>query len=120
MILLLPVDSSHTYKSFTVTLEKREYKFRFQWDDRLQTWYCSYGLPNRWFQQGVKLSVDKPMFTTVVDEDRLKTGFLYCKDISKQGIEPGLTDLGDRVIIMYITWDLLGDFTTDEESYSVV
>lgn len=51
----------------------------------------------------VKLVVDWPLWR--VRADRTPPGFLIAFDTSGEGIDPGLDDLGVRVVIDYITAD---------------
>lgn len=82
-------------------LDGREYLLRFLWNMREAKWYLSIadqtGSP---IVDGIKVVADFPLTRRIVDE-RCFPGSLIAMDTSEKGLDPGLTELGDRVVLVY-------------------
>lgn len=101
----LPINSTLPDFTFEVDLDGATYGFRFRWNVRAQAWFMS-------------LSDDggNPLLT----EQRVVVGFplgkrgrnaslppgtLWALDTSGLDEDPGLTDLGTRVLVLYFAAD---------------
>lgn len=87
--------------SFRTSLFGVQYRFRFYFNDRAQTW-------NFDLADGAGVDVANGMLCGVnysllsrVSDDRRPRGFLYAIDTSGQNIDPGINDLGGRVRLVY-------------------
>jgi hypothetical protein len=85
-----------------VTLSGREYILRLQWNVREERWTLSIAdqsdVP---ILDGAVLVADWPLLRTVVDKRR-PPGEIIAWDTTNMGRDPGLGDLGTRVLLAYI------------------
>lgn len=92
--------SSYTQRTI---LDGREYLLTFQWNQREEKWYLSIadqdGDP---LGQGIKVVANFPLNRALTDI-RSPPGILYAMDRTGQGCDPLLRELGDRVLLIYIT-----------------
>lgn len=90
------------FSSQLTTLSGRDYLLTFAWNLRESAWYLDIA-----DQDGVvlaaslKLTVDYPLLKRATDP-RLPAGTLMPLDTSGAGIDPGLDDLGTRVLLSYL------------------
>ncbi len=98
------ISTSTTLSSYTqrTVLDGREYGFRFQWNQRAAKWYMDLadaaGAP---IVFGVKVVADFPLLRRLTDS-RTPPGELFAMDRSRAGQDPGLSDFGTRVQLIYI------------------
>ncbi len=106
--MILKIDTSlvDLYYEQTTQLDGIEYLMRFIWVDREGCWYLGiYDQNNNPIAVGIRLVVTWSLLRRFVDP-RLPTGALLCVDLTGMNqdiVEP--TDLGTRVILVYITAD---------------
>ena len=103
MSVIIPLASDSDHFSFTVELDEVTYGFEFLWNYREGAWYFSMNdaagtllLANR------KAVVAFPIVSRFKRE-ALPAGTLLFQDTSRQFLDPGLTDLGNRVQLIYFS-----------------
>ncbi len=105
--LVLDTDPSSLNYTETVQLDGFEYLFSFAWSSRESCWYISIGDQNGGpIAQGIRLVVSWPLLRRFKFNPQIPTGMLVCVDMSGQNVDIEVpTDLGTRVLLMYITAD---------------
>lgn len=86
-----------------VTLDGREYLFRFDWNGRENRWYFSIGTvqPEAWLARGIKIVAEFPL-TRRFTSEAMPPGSIIAHDFSNQkGEPPAFQDLGRRVRLFY-------------------
>lgn len=95
------------YKSNFSTLTQLEgtnYKFYFRWNDRIARWFFKIeDSVGDEIMGWTKIVADYPL-TSLVTADRIFPGNLFALDTTGEGRDPGLRDLGSRVVLYYI-WE---------------
>ena len=80
----------------------REYTLGFRWNARAMAWYLDIGdqdgLP---IVSGVRLVCGIPLAREVVGDSRMWPGTLMCVSTTQDGTDPGISDLGTRVVLIY-------------------
>ena len=84
-------------------IDGREYLLRFLWNDRASAWYLDIndqdGNP---IVNGVRLVCGViPLAREVVGDSRMWSGDLYCYPTTQDDSDPGIGDLGNRVLLVY-------------------
>ena len=101
-IRIIPTDPELSTYSQRVTLDGREYQVTLQWNQREAKWYVSLadadGAP---IVDGVKVVANFPLLRTLTDR-RAPPGEMFAMDRSGAGVDPGLRDLGRRVLLVYV------------------
>ena len=88
-----------------VPLEGETYTFVFRWNDRCSRWFLTIrNAAGADLITGKKLVADVPFHPHEVNEE-LPPGSIWTLDLSGEGTDPGLRDLGDRVVLMYVEED---------------
>ena len=80
-----------------VTLEGQEYELTFRWNFREECWEMS--ITDIVDGLAVRVNVDLLEFVPVVGKP---PGKFIATDTSNAGLDPGLTDLGGRVVLGYV------------------
>lgn len=103
----VPTSASRTvadYRQSTI-IDGREYLLRFYWNQRIGAWHLDVsdqdGDP---IVHGLRLVLGADLFRNVVDS-RLPPGHLFLLDRSGTGLMPDINELGERVLLIYITDD---------------
>lgn len=98
----IPVSLDIPLYTERVTLDGKEYLFRFDWNGREGRWYLDIGdIDENWIVTGIKIIANWPLLRRLVDP-RKPPGDLLAVDYSALGGEPpALTDLGRRVKLIY-------------------
>lgn len=87
--------------SFGLELEGRSYGFEFYWNDRAAAWFFHLSDDNGDpILSGRRVSVGIPLLWRFADA-RLPPGELTAIDTAGAGVDPGLSDLGARVKLLY-------------------
>lgn len=101
MVIELPLRNDLVRFDFVITLDGVAYKFLFSWNSRQEGWFVSLFLEDDtpvW--SGVRLVVN--WFLAQRMRSALRPpGLLMAFDQAEQGQDPGLTDLGARVRLLY-------------------
>ncbi len=102
-MVILPTrfDGTSRY-SFECDLDDVTFQFVFEWNDRDSGWYMSIADVNGVaLLSGRRVVLGYPL-TNIYTDRRLPAGTLVAVDTTGSDEEPGLQDLGDRVILMYV------------------
>lgn len=84
-----------------IDLDDVIYTLLFQWNHRGQSWFLSISkLDGTPVVSGVRVVADTPLLRYCSHPDKPK-GELVALDTSGAGQDPGLTDFGSRVLLMY-------------------
>lgn len=84
-----------------VELDGRVYTLRFAWNTRDESWVMSVLHPDgTGLAMGRKIVLGIPLLQGEIDS-RLPPGLLMATDTTNQGLEPGRSDLGRRVVLAY-------------------
>lgn len=106
MAVIVPFDSVDTDYSFRTLISDVELTFDVNWNDRDQAWYFSVadgdGDP---IVSGVKICLGLDLLANVRDRTSLPSGSLVALDTAQGQTRPGKTDLGDRVLLVFLTPD---------------
>lgn len=95
-------DATQPWYKQNTKLGAREYILEFQWNQRNGRWYLSmYDQDESPIFHGKPLALGCDLLFGLTDE-RLPAGQLFVRDTSGQGLEAGLTDLGDRVVLYFM------------------
>lgn len=107
MLVINTESSSAFFEQFT-QLDGIEYLLRFKWSDREGCWYLGiYSQNGDPIAVGVRLVVSWPLLRRFRDP-RTPPGILVCVDTSERGQDIiAATDLGSRVLLMYVPADEL-------------
>lgn len=103
MAVTLPVLLDVPFFSIECQLDGTLYSFTFRWNDRLSQW--SFDLADAEddpIVSGIAVVVDFPLMRRSVDA-RMPPGALFAVDTTGEGADPGETDLGRRVQLVYFT-----------------
>jgi hypothetical protein len=98
--VVIPTSSSLDHYSQQVTLDGVTYILEFAWNRRAERWFMSISDGEGPIATGMKVVADRPLLT-YVSNTRRPPGELMALDTSGGEIDPGLHDLGDRVLLMY-------------------
>jgi hypothetical protein len=101
---ILPTLTDGTpYYEFSVPLDGVTFLFEFIWNDRQACWFYNLkAADDTPLLMGRKVVLDLPMITRFKSLS-LPAGDLVARDTTGAQIPPSLTDLGDRVILYYVT-----------------
>lgn len=86
---------------FQITLEDTSFFFDFEWNERGQFWSMSISdQDEQLLIAGVRLVAGISLIDKYIVSGRPK-GHLMCVDTSGKNIDPSISDLGSRVLLMY-------------------
>jgi hypothetical protein len=88
-----------------VPLEGETYTFLFRWNARASRWFLTIrDDAGADLITGKKIVADVPFHPHETNEN-LPPGQIRILDVSGEGADPGLRDLGKRVVLMYVDED---------------
>lgn len=100
----LPCDSSVTDYVFQCDLDAVTYGFRFRWNERLAAWFMDIlDVSANPLVTNLRVTVGYPLASRAQYNTALPPGLLIATDTSGADIDPGLTELGTRVQILYFS-----------------
>lgn len=103
MSVVIPLSSDTDHFSFTVELDGTTYGFEWLWSYRDSAWYFSIDDANgNRLLSHRKAVVSFPLLSRF-QIAALPKGTLMLQDTSRQLADPGLTDLGNRVLLVYFS-----------------
>jgi len=106
-ILRLPIDASFPNYRVTITLESVPYIFDVRWNQRDLAWYFDISdITEVPIKNGIKIVLGKDLGGPCADP-RWPKGFFLAEDLSNQGKDATIDDLGSRVVVDYFTSDEL-------------
>jgi hypothetical protein len=98
---ILPIQRGSNRFQFEIDLDSRTVVFRFEWNDRLDSWFFDLlNIDQTPILSGVSVVVGIPLWNRFRDP-RIPPGSIEAIDTSGAGIDPAFEDLGDRVVILY-------------------
>jgi hypothetical protein len=107
MPVIIPTRTDLASYAFSIELEAVVYRFRFQFNERDQSWFFDLltedGVPIR---QGLKVVTNFPLLLRIAS-DQAPPGQLYAIDTTGEDLRAGLEDLGDQVQLVYFSEDEL-------------
>jgi hypothetical protein len=84
-----------------VELDSVMFELTLTWNTREEVWMLSIAdADGVALASGVKVVVDYPLFRSVSNAD-MPAGTMMALDTSGAGLDPGLNELGERVLLMY-------------------
>lgn len=100
--MVIPIAQGVPYQTQTTTLDGRRYRLSFAWNQRIERWFISVetdsGVP---IVSNKVLALRSDILRQVRSNPLAPQGGLVAVDLRGTGVEPTLTDLGDRVKIFY-------------------
>ena len=100
-LLQIPTDPTLDNYSESMTLQGASFTFLFEWNYRGSYWSLSiYDHAEAPVVQGVCIRCNVDMLEFVSAPGK-PPGRLYAYDTSGAGTDPGMTDLGGRVVLLY-------------------
>ncbi len=106
-IEILQLDSTHMYYESEFLLDSESFRILARFNRRVQAWFISlYDSEGEPICVGRRLTVGNLLFPWLVSRNR-PSGQLIALDTSDEDIDPGLNDLGNRVIVAYVDADEL-------------
>ena len=98
---IIPTLADSEHYSERVELDGTIYGLTFMWNTREEAWFLSVAdADGVALVSGVKLVADWQLFQSVSNAS-MPPGEMVAVDTSGAGLDPGLTDLGERVLLMY-------------------
>jgi hypothetical protein len=98
----ISTDSTLSSYSQRTILDGREYVLTLQWNQRSAHWFLSIADQDGVsIADGLKLVANFPVNRRITDP-RGPAGLIIPMDLSGSGNDPGLHDLGDRVLLVYV------------------
>lgn len=98
----LPCKTDLTDFTFQTDLDGSTYSFRFRWNERLSAWFMDLSdVAGVALASGVRVVVGFPLVVRSRYNTAMPPGSLWASDTSSQDIDPGISDLGNRVQILY-------------------
>jgi hypothetical protein len=98
---IIPTKTDNEHYTIEVELDGVLYELLLAWNHRAQSWFLSLSLLDGTpVVSGVRVVADIPLLHYCGHESA-PPGALMAMDTSGAGLDPGLTDLGGRVLLMY-------------------
>lgn len=99
--IILPTRTDYPHYEFEIDLEDVTFIFEFMWNGRDEAWYMSiFDVTKTPLLSGRKVVLGFPLLSRFRDP-RLPKGEINAIDTTGSNIEPGLSDLGARVRLLY-------------------
>jgi hypothetical protein len=108
MIIFIPTSTTESHYSQIVKLDGSDFILDFDWNQREGKWYLSVSTASDGMIQGpVKVVADWPLIYPRKDPP-LPPGSLVAIDTTGEGLDPGLSDFGTRVRLVYLDSEEIG------------
>lgn len=100
----LPVVQDGSWFQFSIELDQVTYGFEFRWNEREGCWYCTLrdGEGNA-LVSGRKVVLGSMFRASRGTEGVMQAADVYVLDANDTDLDPGLEDLGKRVVLVYAT-----------------
>ena len=103
MVTIPTLSDGTPFYTVTVQLENFGFTFDFSWNEREGSWYFDiYNGNNSLILSGIKVTLSVPLLGKFVIPG-VPPGDIMAIDTSNTDTMPGITDLGVRVLLTYIT-----------------
>lgn len=97
----IPLPTSNPHFVQQTQLNGVTYTIRIHWNEREEAFYMELGdIEGNPIVASRKLVANWGLLFRVTDE-RKPVGDIFCVDQTGQGVDPGLDDLGERVLLIY-------------------
>lgn len=101
-IFKIPLRTDLTHYEFSITLDGVAYLLELRWNTREEAWYLDIRLEDKTdVVTGIKVVLGFPLGRRSQHAKR-PPGILLALDTSGRDIEPGISDLGGRVELLYL------------------
>jgi hypothetical protein len=110
-MVILPVNPDFGHYEFELDIDDVSYGFALHWNDRAEAWFMTLKDSDGNVIVGSKrLVLDTPLYTKYSDSRLFTDGDILCLDNSNTGQEMAFEDLGNRVGVVFLTFEeLLGE-----------
>jgi hypothetical protein len=99
----IPLRSDLPFFEFEVELDEVTYGLSFKWNAAAEAWFLALkSSEDEVILAGTKVTVDWPVGSRNADP-RIPPGVLVFLDTAGRQQDPGRTDLGDRVLLLYFS-----------------
>ena len=103
MPVTIPTRTDWPHYALDCPLDGTTYHLDFDWNDRDNGWYLSISTPDGTpLVSGRRLVLNFPLFSRY-GNPQLSPGVLIAIDTTNTGQEPGVSELGTRVQLVYLT-----------------
>lgn len=99
--LVIPIAPGVPDQRLSVQIDELTFTLDLLWNSRVEKWSMSMSDGDGAIFSGHALSLDYPVLQAYNDR-RSPPGELLLVDTSDQQLEPGLDDLGERVLLLYV------------------
>lgn len=100
----LPCQSTLPHFTFQCDLDGVTYGFEFEWNERVGAWFMSiYDVNGTPLLSSLRVVVGFPLAARSRYMTAMPPGAFVATDTSGQNQDPGLSDLGNRVQILYFS-----------------
>ncbi len=100
-VVILPLRTDLPHYTFNTELDGVQYGFELQWNARDSAWLMSISMVDGTpLLSGIRVTGDSYLAWRFKDS-RLPPGLLVSQDTTGKHADPGLTDLGKRVQVLY-------------------
>lgn len=101
MAEILPLQPGNPSYRFGTSLSGTQYLFDVRWNARDEAWYFDILAEDETVvRQGIKITLGALLGGREVSAD-FPPGIFQAHDQTGEGVEPGLADLGERVVVAY-------------------
>jgi hypothetical protein len=104
-MIIIPCRTDLAHYEMSIPLDGTTFGLEFRWNTREGVWYFDVKTEaGDIVEAGIKVVLDWPLMSRCVDPRRPPGRFL-ASDTTQRDLAPGLTDLGDRVRLYYVSPD---------------
>lgn len=103
MALLIPILEGATVFEQRMQLDGEYHTLTLRWNDRAERWYMDIGDGEGVrTASGIALVAGVPLTAHLHATAGVPPGVFFCIDTADEGLDPGLTDLGVRMQLVYL------------------
>lgn len=100
--VIIPTSTTETSYTLTVELDGIDYGMRLHWSEREEAWYLDlYTASDALLIGALRVVADWPLLMHVPASKR-PPGELLAVDTTGSGVDPGVSELGERVVLAYV------------------
>jgi hypothetical protein len=105
-VYIIPVVPSEPEQAFSTNLEGTQYAFTFRWNGTDRAWYMSVLTADTDEPIRANMRVVLGSILRGSVDARFPPGVFFAYDTSRTGVDAGLDDLGTRVEVLYIPYEV--------------
>jgi hypothetical protein len=107
-VQIIPTSTEESNYTQITAMDGRDYELEIRWNQREARWYLAIRTATDGLIQGpTKIVADWPLVYPGKDLP-LPPGCLMAVDTTGEGRDPGLAELGERVVLVYLDAEELG------------